>query len=329
MLGFIGLFVLALTLTQLAQAASPREQLYYLSIPEDDAMQIFYDDGNHSAVSPVRSVTSIAIATTGTVINFDHWENGYVADITTGADQVWGDGNLTNGCPPNKNNTPNPCQTAADDQLNAGEVVVLSNDVIVNGAVGGPYSRSSAQVYYDGRDKMLTTYPVAASRAVWPVNVGSLQAGGVEMYDTSIWGNEYISPYGEGTGATGLFEDVRLFVMAGPGGSTINLDLNDDGDTADAGELTNYAMAEGAKLVVNGPQARSKLTVVSGSNVQVNVLYAVYQRLGVQSGAQRYHRQLYLRRRRHRDFQRPGPQQRRFATNPGRLWCSFLHKQCC
>jgi uncharacterized repeat protein (TIGR01451 family) len=268
------LLVPQLASPRLALAAPTRVQLYYLSMPEDDALQMFYDDGDHSAVSPLASVTSIAIATTGTVIYYDQWENSYAADIITGADQIWGDGNLLNGCPPNKNNTPNPCLIAADDQLNAGNVVVLSNNVIVNGAAGGPYSRNPAQVYYDGRDKLLSIYPVAVTRALFPVNVGSLQAGGVEVIDTTLWGSQYISPYGEGGGSTGLFEDVRLFVMGGPGGSTINLDLNDDGDTADAGELTNYLIAEGGKYVVNGPQARSKLTVVSGSNVQVNVVYA-------------------------------------------------------
>src|SRR5688572_8502809 len=191
------LFLLAGALTQLVQAAPSRFQTYYLSIPEDDALQMLRDDGNPTAQSPVRSITSIAIATTGTIIYFDHWEDNYAADITTGANQIWGDGNLANGCPPSKNNTPNPCLVPADDQLVAGNVVVLTNDVAVAGAPGA-FFRDPAQVFYDGRDKMLTSFPVAASRALWPIGVGSLQAGGVEMYDTALWGDLYVSPFGEG-----------------------------------------------------------------------------------------------------------------------------------
>lgn len=265
---------------QPAQAAPLLSQLYYLSMPEDDALEMFYDDGNHSAQSPVRSVTSIAIATTGTIIYYDHWEDGYASNIITGANQVWGDSNLTNGCPPNISNTPNPCLTNSDDQLSAGQVVTLSNNVTVNGSAGGPYSRNTSEVFFDGRDKLQTTYPVAVNRALFPLNVGSLQAGGVEMFDTTLWGAEYISPYADGSGTgTGLFEDVRLFVIAGPGGSTISLDLNDDGDTSDPGEFSGVVLAEGGKYVINRDtapflQAGSRLSVTSGSNVQVNVLYA-------------------------------------------------------
>ncbi len=262
---------------QLAQAAPIKEQTYYLSIPEDDALQMFRDDGGTSAVSPVRSVTSIAIGTAGTLFYYDHWENGFAANIVTGAERTWGDSNLANGCPPKLNNVPNPCLLPADDYLVVGDVIVLDNFVVVDGTPGN-FSRDPGKVFYDGRDKLMATYPATVSRSIWPTGSGSLQAGGVEMFPTALWGSSYVSPMQEdaappGT-STGLFEDIRWFVIAGAGGATIDVDANGDGDLLDANDLNDFVMSEGAKRVVNGMQRGGTLTVVSGSPVQVDVLYA-------------------------------------------------------
>ena len=262
---------------QPVQAAPAREPVFYLSIPEDDALQMFRDDGGSSAVSPVRSVTSIAIGTSGTIVYFDHWETGFAVDIITGAEQVWGDSDLANGCPPNLNNTPNPCLELTDDSLQVGDVIVLDNFVIVDGSPGS-YYRDVAKVYYDGRDKLATTFPTTVSRAMWPTGSGSLQAGGVEMFPTALWGTQYISPMQEDASApgvsTGLFEDVRWFILAGAGGATVDVDANGDGDFLDINDLDDFILNEGDKQVVNGIQRGASLNVVSGNPVQVNVLYA-------------------------------------------------------
>ena len=238
---------------------------------------MFRDDGGTGAVSPVRSVTSIAIGTTGTLVYYDHWENGFAANILTSTAAIWGDSNLANGCPPKLNNTPNPCLVAADDSLQVGDVIVLDNPVVVAGNPGS-YTRNPLNVFYDGRDKLLTTFPATVSRAMWPTGSGSLQAGGVEMFPTALWGTSYVSPMQEDAAtpgvSTGLFEDVRWFVIAGAGGAVIDVDANGDGDVSDANDLNDFTMAEGAKRVVNGIQRRGTLTVVSGNPVQVDVLYA-------------------------------------------------------
>ena len=273
-IGFLilfGMFAALLGIPQPVQAAPSREPIYYLSMPEDNSLQAFYDNGGAgAAVAPVRSVTSIAIATNGTIIYYDHWENGFAADIRTGADLVFGDGNLGNGCPPSLNNTPNPCLIAGDDTLQAADVVVLDNLVAVVGAPGGPYSRNPAQVFFDGRDKFQATSPIAAGRALWPTGPGSLQAGGVEMLEYNRWGDLYRFPFGESAiFPTGLFEDVRYYVVAGPGGSTIDVDTNGD-SIVDA----TYVLAEGGKQVIHAPSAGGTIRVVSGSNVQVTLAYS-------------------------------------------------------
>ncbi len=131
----------------------PPAQYYYVTLPEDDLLTLFDENQDNppvgeQVVSPLRSVTSIAIGETGTLVYYDQWEDGgYDADIANpGANvynaatnpagtQIWGDGDLANGCPPSISNTINPCAVAADDQLKAGNVIILDNEVVVSSGV--------------------------------------------------------------------------------------------------------------------------------------------------------------------------------------------------
>ncbi len=270
-----------------ARAINPSPlQTYYLTMPEDDTLDMFYDNGaGNTALSPVRSVTYITIGTDGTLIYYDQWEDGsYDADIANPGSnvynaaanpdgtQVWGDGILGNGCPPSIDNTPNPCLTPDDDVFENGDVIVLDNDVTVAGAPGGPYSRNLAQIFYDGRDKFGATLPVAVARAIWPSVPGSLMAGGVEVLETNRLGTSYTSPVGEDTTtATAAFEDVRWFILA-TGASTIDVDANGDGDLIDVNDLDGFALAAGAKISVDGIQEGATLNVVSGAPVSIDVV---------------------------------------------------------
>ncbi len=230
------LMLLPLGPTPVALAANPApQQIYYVSLPEDDLLQLFDDDaapgsGFADPVSPIRSITSISIGSTGTLVYYDQWEDGgYDADIANPTNlytpsnpagtQIWGDGNLSNGCPPSINNVINPCLAASDDVLHAGDVIILDNDVAVGGTSPGPYSRNPSLVFYDGRDKFGATFAVAVTRAAFPIAPGSVMAGGSEVLDTSRWGTAYRAPLGENlVTSTEAFEDVRWFIMAGPGG---------------------------------------------------------------------------------------------------------------
>lgn len=297
---FVALLVLSLALPYLAASPTPvlaanppTQQIYFNPLPEDDLLQLFDDDeangGTNDPRSPVRSITSLSIWSTGTWIYWDQWEDGgYDADIAnpgtnvynaaTNADgtQIWGDGVLGNGCPPNINNVPNPCVAAADDQFQAGEIVILDNLVALNGSQNGPYTRNAAQIYYDGRDKFGASFPIAVTRGAFPINPGSVMAGAVEVLATTQWGMLYEAPIGDNTpdDNTNAFEDVRWFIMAGVGGATIDVDLNGDGDTSDAGEVNGLVLAQGARRVVDAIKEGSKLTVVSGNPVQVDTMAA-------------------------------------------------------
>lgn len=68
-----------------------------------------------------------------------------------------------------------------------------------------------------------------------------------------------------------MFEYTGLAVMAGPGGATISVDANADGDYADAGDLNNVTLAEGESGFVNGGVNVGAM-VVSNNPVQVDIL---------------------------------------------------------
>ncbi|MFI0606907.1 MAG: SdrD B-like domain-containing protein, partial [Anaerolineae bacterium] len=425
-----------------AAANPPTVQLFYVALPDDDLLTLFDADDQQGgswpdASSPLRSVTSISIADTGTLVYFDQWEDGgYDTDLANpGANvyssgsnpdgtQIWGDGVLTNGCPPSINNAINPCTLAAHDQLTAGQVIVLDNDVTIgakyqvydqfnavaynnnNGTsnwlnswtevgddaaaatgdilitsnqlrfsvteaadsltrgvdlsgeynatlrftIGGAnletdntdeirvqystdgttyttlatfngattqtaqvldlsgisgsntrirfdsvdaleateiytiddvevtwgFARSSSLIYFDGRDKVGVTSPVAMTRAVFPITPGSVMAGASEVLDTSAYGTLFIAPVGEDTPdtLTDAFEDVRWFVMAQVGGATIDVDANGDGDLVDTNDLNDFVMTQGGRKSVDGILEGGTLTVVSGSPVQVHTMAA-------------------------------------------------------
>lgn len=265
----------------------PALQLYYLPLSEDNLLQWLTDNYGAAPVSPLRSITAIAIGTNNTLVYYDQWEDGgYEADIANpGANvfdlaanpdgtQIWGDGVLANGCPPALNNKPNACLSSADDQLQRGEVVTLDNWVVVGGA-SGSYARSPAQIFYDGRDKIGVTLPAAVTRSLWPSGAGSLVADAQGIMPTERWGTYYVSPVGENIAVTGQsYEDVRLLVIAGNGGATINIDANADGDLLDVNDRSAYPMLEGDRLLVDGIYAGAALSVVGGSPVQVSLLTA-------------------------------------------------------
>ncbi len=275
--------LMTLTAAQPVYALNPPPlQVFYLTLPEDVMLQYFRDNfAGGSPVSPVRSVTSIAIGTNDTIVYYDQWEDGgYDADMAnpegnyydavTNPDgtQIWGDGVIANGCPPSINNSPNPCTRPEHDRLYKGNVITLDNQVSVQGSPGS-YSRNPSQIFFDGRDKVGVTLPVAITRAMWPTGPGSLVADAQSVLPTERWGAQYVSPVGEDIPSTGQsYEDVRWLIMAGLGGANITVDVDGPGPASPL----NYTLAEGAARMVDG--IRTGATLTGDNAVQVTLLTA-------------------------------------------------------
>jgi hypothetical protein len=149
-------------------------QTFYIPMPD----QMIY---NHTFAAinvndrgtNVVTLIGIAVSTDNTVLYWDHWEDGFEPDATfptKKTTQIWGDGDLSNGCVPGR-----ACVNPADDKLKAGDVIILENDV--------PASRPNPPPpLYDGGDRIQASYPIAVTRGAYPRGgAGSMMAGAVEV----------------------------------------------------------------------------------------------------------------------------------------------------
>ena len=206
-------------------------QTFYVPLPEADirtALRSLYS----RVGSNIYSVISVTATGDNTFVYYDHWEDGYEADIsnpTQSTTEVWGDGNLTNGIAPGTSN----------DLLNSGDAFALENTVSI--------PRNSSQIRYDGRDKIAASKAIAVARTGWATSPGTVLAGAVEVYDTSLYGTSFEVPVGKNHDSGGAFEYTSLLVTAAQDGTTITIDKDGNG-TTDITQTIN----EGETYLVNG-----------------------------------------------------------------------------
>ena len=178
----------------------------------------------------ILTTISISIHENGTLIYYDHWEDGVDPDSkkpTQTSTEIWGDGIDANGKPPG----------FSQDILNSGSIIVLRNEV--------PTPRDENVLLFDGGDKLVAEEgPIAVTLAVWPIDddgevnpppppddpePGIRFAGAWELYPTNKWGFEYIAPIGENlAGQRAGFSVVGLNVQAAVDNTQVNIDINGD-----------------------------------------------------------------------------------------------------
>ena len=154
-------------------------QTFYLPLPEKQIMVDTFESINSVADGDIVSTTSVAIGVTGTVIWYDHHEDGFEIDPTNPQNpstEIWGDGDASNGCAPGVD----PCTDDAD-MLSSGDVLLLENLVDPNRVI------SPSSILFDGGDRLQSSMHVALTRGEYPTTPGSLLAGAVEVLDTSKW----------------------------------------------------------------------------------------------------------------------------------------------
>ena len=181
-----------------AQKVTPVET-YFLPIGESALLESM-NKVNTKATSPLNSMQSITMSADGTIIWFDHWEDGFEPDIvnpTQTSTLVIGDGDGSNGCAPAPgDNAPRlTCSNDSEDVLKAGMALILENYI--------PIPRDQDDIYYDGGDRVQASFPIAVTRGVhsgpegngWP---GALLGGAVEVSNTKSWGSTFQAPVGLG-----------------------------------------------------------------------------------------------------------------------------------
>lgn len=240
---------------RVAAANPPPTQVYYVPLPEDNQLAGFSGISG-DAVDPLAVFVTFSAAADNTVIYYDHWEDGYEADITNpkqSTTQVFGDGNPANGYPPGN----------AADNIPAGTVFSLRNYIT---------STDLTALDYDARDKVASFKPISLTKTCFPASTNSLLAGCVEVFEQGLWGTEYRVPVGvdmpTSTPTSTLTNDYDIFsynaisVMAGAEGATVQIDADNDGSF----EQT-VALAEGENAYVTGVNVGGH--VVSDNPVQV------------------------------------------------------------
>ena len=223
---------------------------YYVPLPEAQIYTSF-KTLYASTGATMRTVISGAASRNGTIVYYDHWEDGYETNLATplqSTTQIWGDNNPANGMPPGY----------AVDVIDAGDVLALKNDMTL--------PRNATQFFYDGRDKIAANKSLSFSRSSWSTIPGSVLADAVEFYNTSAWGFNYTFPIGENIASDFMFQLTALHVMAFQNGTTVQIDKDGNG-TIDATATIN----EGESYQVNGGINASG-TVVADKAIQTTLL---------------------------------------------------------
>ena len=255
-----------------ARAGLPPVQTYYLPITMEEAYWHYQDleytaQGGPNASTNIVTIISIVSSVSNTVLYLDQWENGFDADPANptnlwsvsnpGGTQIWGDNNPANGIPPG----------FTQDIIQAGNRVILQ--------VTNLYPRTASVVSYDGGDKIAATKPISITEVLWPTNCGPLIAEGCEVYDTSVYGTNFVAPVGVDsvTVAPLTFSSSRLAIMAASDNTVVMVDTNADSvfdvtNTLNQGQgwLAPGRVKAGARVVASKPVQVHELTGQIGAN---------------------------------------------------------------
>ncbi len=208
---------------------------------------------NSQAGATLDFTVGITNAGAGAVMYYDHWEDGYEADLTNptqATTQVWGDGDPTGG------DAATYCGSrCAGDLLPAGAVFVLRNNI--------PIPRTTA-IRWDGRDRVSSTRGFTITAGGFSTPLGSVLSASASAYDTSKWGIDYWIPVGEDmtppSGTSDAFSTTSVQVMADQPGTIVEVDRDGDGvvdvtETIGAGEVTfvNGGVNRGARVRSSKP----------------------------------------------------------------------------
>lgn len=210
-----------------SQTVTPIET-YYLPMGETALIQSM-KAVNSRATSPLNSMQSVTTVVDGTIVWYDHWEDGFEPDIVNPAQDstlIIGDGDGSNGCAPapGDNKIRLTCSNDSEDTLPPGTAMILENYI--------PLPRVQGDIYYDGGDRVQSSFPIAITRGVhsgpegdgFP---GALLGGAVETVNTKSWGKVFVAPVGTGIGsqdATSAYQLTDLYLQAAEDNTVVTTD---------------------------------------------------------------------------------------------------------
>jgi hypothetical protein len=191
-------------------------QEYYVLGYEEHVWRAFLEinDGDDSGIQPGQICSTVSLVATADyqVVYYDHWEDGYEADLfnpTQNTTEIYGDSDIGNG-------------GTGSDILYAGDAIKLTSDrnltgqTDLTGYVPVNPARNPIYIRYDGGDRIITSGgPVGLTHAMWPLDT-SWVGGAWEVYPRQTYAGTYSYrlPVGEdlydfGGGDTGAYGDLR------------------------------------------------------------------------------------------------------------------------
>ena len=228
-----------------------QSHVYYLPFAENDARIALDSSTNQSFPSNnIRTIVSMKMPYPGMVIVWDHWEDGYEANALNpvqASTRVWGDGNPYNGIAPGY----------ASDIIPAGGSIVLDNTIPTN-------PRVTANIYYDGRDKISSSGQITVTQVVGEPSIMSMQCMKTNVSATLDYGTLFTIPAGQDFPSRD-FRYTSLFIRAAQNNTTIQIDKDNNGTLE-----TTATINEGQEYLVNGG-VKSGATVTANAPIGVEL----------------------------------------------------------
>ena len=207
---------------------------YYIPYPSDQSYTALEASGSPANPSNnIRTVISVKIPYPGMTVVWDEWEDGYEANPlnpTQSTTKVWGDGNPFNGIAPGYPTDIIPA---------GGSLSILDNTMNSN-------PRNPAQIYYDGKDKVVSSGQIAMTQVAGEPSILSVQSIKTNITSTYDFGQSFTIPLGEDFNSRD-FRYTALFIRASQNNTTINIDKDNNGTFE-----TTATLNEGGSYLVNG-----------------------------------------------------------------------------
>jgi VCBS repeat-containing protein len=219
----------------LVEGAAPYNIVQVTYVPMEEAdIETALNTISGSASTTITTTIAIGVSGSGTVVVYDHWEDGYEIDLSNplqATTLIWGDGDLTNGVAPG----------TADDLILVDQPLIIQNDVVL---------ASPQPTDFDAKDRIASTGPISLTRAGWGSANSTSLAGGVNLIDSANGGTNYVIPIGESLlidGSITIFQYTSAHLIAYQDGTSVDIDLD-----ADGGVDTTITLNQGETYFVDG-----------------------------------------------------------------------------
>ncbi len=164
--------------------------------------------------SPINKFISMTVVKAGTIIYWDHWEDGYETDIsnpTQASTLIWGDNDPSNGI----------AAGYSTDVFLDGSIVTLLSEIHL--------PNSAATIEFDAMDKFAATSNLSATVSTWAAGSSTLLAGATTLNPGFVLGKCFEFPMGENADVNEMFEYTGGFITAYSDATTIDVDADKNG----------------------------------------------------------------------------------------------------